>query len=311
VEALWRGSAAYLSDLLRAGRISGGLRGSWGQVADHLLRNLADFVLFGLIAGLSLWRTRNLGDLLFYLFCAVAGFWVINQNTQTWGIIALYAGAAVAAEKLMRASGELEYRGSSQIALGAPLFLLGLVLPTIIHCLAALLMHAGLATTRAGEDLGLPNLDRIRLAHLWTWGEHDLATGYLATVSDGARALAELDPKPGHVVVLDPVNPFSATLGLPPARDDALWLRWGRTIDASNFVSPGQLLGNARVVLEPKGAETADATASPDPGPPGLRRVYGTYLAANFEPLRETAFWRVHLRRPALARLEAQGDATP
>ena len=298
VEAAWGSSREYVSDLLLAAKVNGGLRGTGGQIADHLLRNLADFVLFALFAGLALWRSRSPRDLLFYGFCALAGFFIINQNLQTWGIVSLYAGAAVAAETLSRSEDRVGDR-RWPVGLGAPLFLLALVLPTIVHCTIALTMHAGIAVARGGEQIGLPNFAGIRLVHLWTWGEHDSATKYLAGLQDGARALAELDAKPGHVFVLDTVNPFSAALGLAPARGDSPWLLWGRTLDEQNFVPPDELLQDIRIVMEPKLASTELPPEQPNSarGISGLRQVYGAYIAANFDLVRETEQWRVHLRR--------------
>jgi hypothetical protein len=299
VEAVWGSSRAYLADLLLAAEVSGGLRGTAGQILDHLLRNLADFVLFGLFAALALWRSRRFRDLLFYGFCAVAGFLIINQNFQTWGIVSLYAGAAVAAETLAR-SEDRAGDGRWPVGLGAPLFLLALVLPTIVHCTIALAMHAGIAAARGGERVGLPNFAGVRLVHLWTWGEHESATKYLAGLEDGARALAELDAKPGPVFVLDAVNRFSAALGLAPARGDSPWLLWGRTLDEQNFVPPEELLRDVRIVMEPKLANPEMPPEQPNSarGIAGLRQVYGAYIAANFDLVRETEHWRVHLRQP-------------
>jgi hypothetical protein len=298
-EAIWGGSAAYVADLLLAARVSGGLRGTWGQIADHLLRNLADFVLFGLFVTLAVWRTRSLRDGLFFGFCAVGGSLLINQNLQPWGIISLYAGAAVAAERLARSEGATPERERWPVGLGAPLFFLAFVLPTIVHCTIALGMHAALAGTRAGEEVNLPGFRGIRLINLWTWGEHEAATRYLAGVQDGARALDGLDPKPGHVFVLDIGNPFSAGLSLEPPRGDSPSLQWGRTIDETHFVRPERLLEDVRIVMEPKllGSDAPPVQPNSEIGVGGLKQVYGAYIAANFNVVRESDHWRVHLRR--------------
>jgi hypothetical protein len=298
VEAVWGSSREYVSDLHLTATVSGAVRGTGGQIADHLLRNLADFVLFALFAGLALWRSRAFRDFLFYGFCAVAGFLLINQNFQTWGIVSLYAGAAVAAEVLARSEDRAEHR-RWPLGLGAPLFLLALVLPTIVHCTIALVMHAGIATARGGERIGLPNHAGIRLVHLWTWGEHESATKYIAALQDGARVLADIDAKPGRVFVLDAVNPFPAALGIAPARGDSPWLLWGRTLDEQNFVPAEELLRDVRIVMEPKLANPEIPPEQPNSarGIAGLRQVYGAYIAANFDLVRETEHWRAHLRR--------------
>jgi hypothetical protein len=299
VELVWRSSAAYAADLLLAARVSGGLRGTLGQVTEHLLRNLADYVLFALVAGLAVWRTRSPRDLLFFLFCAVFGFLIINQNLQTWGIVALYAGAAIAAERLARTE-DTAASDRWPLGLGAPLFLLALVLPTTVHCALALGMHAALAGARGGEEAGLPVMRNIRLVHLWTWGEHESASRYLSSLHDGAATLEGLGPAARHVFVLDIANPFSASLGLEPARGDTHWLLLGRTFDAENFVPPEQLLAGVRIVMEPKPAPTAEQPLT-EPASAraieALRQIYGPYVAARFDLVRETERWKVYRRR--------------
>jgi hypothetical protein len=300
IEALWRSSAAYAADLALAAEVSGGLRGSAGQIAEQFLRNFADYVLFALAAGLALWRTRSARDLAFFLFCAVAGFLLINQNGQSWGIVSLYAGAAVAAERLAREHDAPDGRKAMPVGLGAPLFLLALVLPTIAHSLIALGLHAGIAAARAGEEVGLAKTKGIRLVHLWTWGEHESATDYLASLREGAQALASLDGPPRGVFVLDQANPFSAGLGLAPARGDTPGLQWERTVDADTFIPPERLLADVDVVMEPK-APAGDERPIDQPGSSravgGLRQIYGPAIAADFERVRETDRWTIHRRR--------------
>ena len=290
VEAFWRSSAAHFADLLMAAKVSGGLRGRVDETVNAFLRNLADYVLFALLAGLASWRTRKPRDLVFYGFCAVSGFLILNQNFQAWGIITLHAGAAVAAETLARSGERLTPRTGWHVSSGAPLLLLAMVLPTIVHCTIALGLHAGVASARAGEAFGLAKFDRIGLVDLWTSGEYESFTNYLAGLQDGAQALAELDPKPGHVFVLDFVTPFSAGLGLEPPRGDSVWQHWGRTVDEANFIGPEQLLRDVRVVMEPK-SPVEGITAE------GLLRIYGPYVAAHFDLVRETRSWKIYLRR--------------
>jgi hypothetical protein len=299
VEAVWGSTLAYVSDLRLAAAVSGGLRGTWGQIADHLLRNLADFVLFALFTGLALWRSRGLRDFLFYGFCVVAGFLLINQNFQPWGIISLYAGAAVAAETLMRSEDNVVRQERWPVGMGAPLLVMALVLPTIIHCSIALGMHAAIAGARGGQEVGLPRFGGIRLAHLWTWSEHESATKYIAGLQDGAAALREADARPGEVFVLDVVNPFSAALGLEPPRGDAAWLPWGRTLDEATFIPPEQLLQDVRIIMEPKLLNKDVPPEQPNwaRGVEGLRQVYRAYIAAYFNVVRETEHWRVHRRQ--------------
>ncbi|MFC4173412.1 hypothetical protein ACFOYU_15310, partial [Microvirga sp. GCM10011540] len=297
VEAFWKGSASYLADLRLARDVGGILRGTWGQILDHILGNLADYVLLTLFAGLAVWRTRSLRDVLFYVFCGTAGFFIINQNFQAWGIITLHAAAAVAAETVIRHETHLGFASRDRrwsLTAGVQLLFLALVLPTIVHCSLALGLHAVVAGTRAGEEISLPNVEGVRLVNLWTWGDHDGATTYLAAVQDGADVLDDLEPQRGRVFVLDLANPFSMAFDMAPARGDMPRLQWDRTVNASANVPPEVLLDDVEIVMEPK--------APAGPKPPGsdatLQTVYGPHIAENFDLVRETEHWRVHRRKP-------------
>jgi hypothetical protein len=298
VEAFWRSSMGHVADLLFTWQVSGGLRGTWGQIIDHGLGNLGDYVLLGLLAGLALRRSRSIRDGLFYAFCAIPGFLLINQNFQASGIITLHAGAAVAAETILR---DADARGESfkdrwSVVAGTKLLFLALVLPTIVHSAVALTVHAALAASRSGEAIELPNLGRVRLAHLWTWNDHEIATNYLNRVRDGVSALAGLDPKPRGVLVLDASNPFSAGLGLEPPRGDVVGLMWQRNLNAVHFPPPESLLADVQIVMEPTSArlrEPAEDVTARD----AVRSLYAPHLAGQFDLVRETEHWRVHLRR--------------
>jgi hypothetical protein len=256
------------------------------DVVDAILNHLTDYVLFGLVAGLGLHRRRSFRDVLFYGFCAVAGLLIMIQNSQPWGIITLHAGAVVAAETIMRSRDRSTMEWRWPVA-AAPLLVLALIAPTIVHCALALGLHAGLAATRSGEAFGLPGFERIRLAKLWSPFDYEFSARYVASMRDGAEALARLEPCASHVVVLDFVTPFSAGLGLVPPSGDSSWMHWGRNLDAAHFISPEELFRDVRIVMEPTWG------INPDP----LRDLYGPYLAANFDLVGETEGWRVHLSR--------------
>jgi hypothetical protein len=273
--------------------VGGRLRGTWGQIVDHILGNMTDYVLVALFAGLALRITRSFRDAAFYGFCAVTGFLIINQNFQAWGIVTLHAAAAVAAETILRhEEGQALDPGERRWSLpaGAKLLFLALVLPTIVHCAAALGLHTVTAATRAGQAVALPGLGEVRLANLWTWSEYDMGAAYVATLQDGAEALSGLDRKPNGIVVLDLANPFSMILNAPPPTGDAPWLQWDRTLNASSFIPAETLLAGAEIVMEPKPAPGSDAPS------PQLPSLYGPYIAANFSLVRETEHWKIHRR---------------
>lgn len=297
IELMWQSSLAHLADLRLAFNLGGGLRGTWGQITDHILVNLTDYVLLGLFAGIALYRTRSVRDLLFYAFCAVAGFLVINQNFQAWGIIMLHSAAAVAAETILRSesrrAGAIDHDSWSTAA-GARLLFLAVVLPTSIHCLAALSLHTAAASARAGDPIPLPNLEQVRVANLWTWNDHDTAHAYQEVLRDGFDALSSLDPKPGRIFVLDQGNAFSMALNAPPARGDTPWLQWDRTLGSMNSIPAETLLADVQFVMEPKPSDSPDAAKGPLPQ---LQAVYGPYIAAHFDMAGETQHWKLHRRR--------------
>jgi hypothetical protein len=296
VEAFWRSTFAHVADLILASRVSGAR-----PLADLIevgLRHLPDFAFFSMLAGFALWRTRSLRDALFYGFCAGAGVLVANQNAQPWGIISLHAGAAVAAELLLRSDAHrtsvAASSGNPRFSAGAPLLFLAIILPTLIHCLVALGLHTALALGRAGESFGdesagLAKLERVRLVRLWSPGEHGLSHAYVESLRDGARALTGLEPEPTRVSVLDFANGLSAGLGLPPPRGDSAWLHWGRNVDGAHHIPPEELFADVDIMMLPKwGVNHAPLLA-----------LYGPYVQQAFRPIRETAGWTVY-RRPAL-----------
>ncbi len=284
VELVWRSTLAHVSDLLLTSRVSGA-RGLVDWVLGFL-RHLADYVLFGIVAALTLWLRRSWRDLVFFGFCGGVGLLIMAQNSQPWGILTLHAGAAAGAELLMRAFAL--HRQTWSLARGAPALVLALVLPTAVHCLLALLLHARLAFGRAGAPFGLPGYAGVHLAELWSPGDRAFSTAYLASVRDGATLLEGL-PQARRVSVLDFANPYSAGLGLVPARGDNAWLHWGRNVDEEHHLSGEQLLGGVEFLMEPKwGINNIP-----------LHNLYGDYIRAAFEPIRESEFWIVHRRRAA------------
>jgi hypothetical protein len=309
IEAFWRSSLAHLADLRMALDVGGFLRGTWGQITDHILFNLTDYVLLGLFAGLALRETRSIRDALFYGYCAVTGFLIINHNFQAWGIISLHAAAAVAAETILRvqerqATNIDEHRWS--MTAGAKLLFLAVVLPTIVHCAAALGLHTVTASARAGEPVGLPRLEQVRLANLWTWNDYDAAAPYLATLRDGVEALSGLDRRPAGILVLDVGNPFSMALGASPPKGDTPWLQWERTLSGKSHIPAETLLANVQIVMEPKPAGDSNPAQSQSQS---LQALYGPYIASNFDVARETDHWKLYRRRQPTAPQAALDEA--
>ncbi|MEE1655334.1 hypothetical protein VB618_03925 [Microvirga sp. CF3062] len=287
IEAFWQSSLSHLEDLVLAGQVSG-TRGIV-DLSLAFLRHMTDYVLLAIFAGLVLWRTRSLRDLLFFGICAGPGLIIQSQNSQPWGIITVFAGAAVATEILLRSRRLAGHESHGILAQGAPLLLIAFLLPTSLHCFMALGVHSIAATARTGEPFGLPRFGELRLTTLWLPGNRSFMTDYLMSIREGARLLSELPVKPENVSVLDFANPFSAGLGLPPSRGDYAWLHWGRNINDVNHLPPEQLLGGVDVLMVPK----AGINGIP------LRNLYGTYIQEAFDPIRHTDLWTVYKRREA------------
>jgi hypothetical protein len=290
IEAFWRGTANHAADLAAAAHVSGSK--SMEEFIDFFLRNFADYILFVVITGLALWRTRRVQDLLFFAFCAGAGLLLISQNYQNWGIITLHAGVAVAAELLVRAMTPEDGLRRFSAPAAAPFLLVLVLLPTIAHCATALGIHAALATTRAGEEFTFPNYRGLRLAFVWQRLDHTSNARYLATLREGASILERMEPKPRGVFVLDFVAPFSSIAGLVPPRGDSAWQHWGRNVNEFAFIPPDEMFRDAEIVMEPKVAiegVTGD----------NLRRIYGPYIDREFRLLTESPDWRVYRRTRA------------
>jgi hypothetical protein len=290
IELFWQSSLGYLEDLVLTGRVSG--TRDIVDLALSFLQHLSDYVLLAIFAIMVLWRTRSFRDLLFFGICAVPGLLIQSQNSQSGGIITLFAGSAVATEILLRLGMPSNGReGNKTLNVGAPLLLLAFLLPTGLHCFMALGLHTVAAVTRMGEPFGLPRFNELRLATLWVPGDRSFMTDYLASIQEGARLLSDLPVKPENVSVLDFANPFSAGLDLPPSRGDYAWLHWGRNIDDRHHPLPEQLLGSVDVLMVPKDGIN-DAP---------LRALYGAYIREMFEPVRDTDRWTLYRHREARA----------
>ena len=291
VELFWKSSVSYAEDIITAANASGGiLRGNFGQILDHLLANFADYVLLALLVGIALWRRWSLRDLVFVLLCAIGGFWLINQNDQRWGILAIHAAAAVVAERLLRdfdAGGQPE--GPLVNRAGVQLYFFAFVLPTIVHCAIALTLHTVVATASSGRPLPIAGMESIELADLWTPGDFGAGSWYAGTVAEGISALRQVSPAPERVFTLPGPNPFSAAMAIRPASGDAIDMRWNATLNAVYHVPPQQMLAGVDIVLERLGGGGAWEVG----------QLYLPFVRANFHQIAQTQNWRIFRRNSA------------
>jgi hypothetical protein len=100
-------------------------------------------------------------------------------------------------------------------------------------------------------------------------------------------ALLKSRLRPGdRVVTLDFSNPFNFTLGLPPARGDALWWHQGKTFTQHTFPAPERVFQEASLVM---GARRWASFLMP---------VYGGFLHEHYLPVGMDGYW-VLFRRSA------------
>lgn len=288
IELVWHGSLAYWQDVLMAFSAGGWLRGTPAQLLELFLGNFADYVLLGLLTGIALWRRFDLRLLVFVALCGAAGFWLLNQNDQRWGILAIHAVSAVLAESIIRDMATERGRPSGSLvnAAGIKLYLFGFVFPTMVHCAIALTLHAGTAVVSGGQALALPRLESVRLADLWTPGDFGGSKWYLGLVEDGLGAIGSLSQTPAPLLVLGGPNPFALALDLEPPRGDVANLRWGSSQNENYHTAPEQLLSGVTTVLE-RTAAGGIGTMGP---------VYLPLVHQNFKLVARTANWIIFQR---------------
>lgn len=286
VEAFWQSSGRYLADIIMASSVSG----SWDStdLAHSFLKHMADYIIFAMLAALTIWRRHALRDIAFLSFCALTGLLIQNQNAQPWGIMTLHAGAVVAVSSILPSRQTIPpSQAMPALAYGPLLLLMALILPTLLHNLTALSFHVALSTARAGEAFRLPQYGNIRIIAPWLSGEKTMMHAYLESVEEGARELERLPIKPKNVAVLDFANPFSAGLDLAPPKGGSAWLHWGRNINASHFISPEQMFAHVEVLMVPKWGINDIP----------LRSLYQPYVEADFESTHESNGWIIYRRR--------------
>ncbi len=297
VELFWRSSFAHIADLLQTARVSGPTRVF--KVFGGLLHHIPDFALASVFAAALLHSRGGIRDALFLAFCGFVGLWILQQNAQPWGVISLHAGAAVAAEFVMRED-DLAGGRDGVMPRAMPLLLLAILLPTIVHCSVALGLHTVVAWGGDHRPVPLPRFTDVRVAKLWSGGDPVFADRYLQSIADGTEALRTMNPSPSRVMVLDFSNPFSAGLGLRPPSGDIAWMHWNRNLNDRDHPAPEDLFGGSLIVMEPRwGINNAQ-----------LRTLYGDYVDEHFPIIRETAEWTIRRRGASdPAALAAEGGA--
>ncbi|NNH55811.1 MULTISPECIES: hypothetical protein [Rhizobium] len=296
IEFFWRGTLQHLEDLRAAARVSGDH--DVFSVLKNIRENSSDLVVFTAFSLIALWQTRSLRDLLYCVFCAVAGLAIINQNAHSWGIITLYCGAAVLAEKARRfrsVDQSAKMERSARLAAALPLLLIFFLLPPIVHHGAAIALHTALAAENVGKPLGPPQFEDVREIDP-PGGEPDFIRRYLDSIESGGALLQALPIPPERVFVLDFVNPFSAGLGIRPPTGDTAWFHWNRNINEKAYIPPEALFADVKIVMVPK----TGINSLP------LQELYGPFISKNFDMVQKTPEWTIYQRRQAALESEAR-----
>jgi hypothetical protein len=293
LEAVWHLPSAYALDVLQAIRATGAVQGGAARILVSLRENAFDYTAFVIVAAIAGFALGDRRWLLLLGFCGATGLVIQNQNFQISGIATLALGAAVVAEAIARQD-DSRRRSHRPLLIAAFAMFLVLAGPMIFDRGLALATHVVVASTSPAQRFELPRFDRIVLSDAGTASDAAYTAAYVKTLDEGARLIRDRSPQSASIAVLDFVNPFSAGLGAPAPRGDYSVSQFGRTFDMKHHLPAEVVLGDARVVMEPKWALD----------PPGLEaflKLYAAYLAANFEWRGETESWRIYLRRDANA----------
>ncbi|MCV3273636.1 hypothetical protein [Roseobacter sinensis] len=290
VEVVWRGTGVYIADLVEATKVSGVIEPY--IYVRSFLRTSGEYIVFALIAGAALWFRPRVTDLLFYIFCGVAGFALLNQNFQVIGIVTMLAGAAVAAEILARHAQPVSSSVAKALIRGAPLAVAVLLLPIALSSAAAIGVHAAVAATKAGVALNTPNGRDLRIVNMLDRGQFEFYATYGRSLERGAALLAALDTPASRVLVMDFVSPFASLAGLPPQQGGNAWMHDNRNFDLKVHLPDEEMLGGVDVVMIPR-QPVAEATTDK------MKDIYGSYLDRHFELTKTTEFWSVFERRPS------------
>jgi len=113
---------------------------------------------------------------------------------------------------------------------------------------------------------------------------------WVAAINEGAGAIRTYGPSRPRVLVTDLANPFSFVLGLEPPRGDALWWHLGTTFSTAVHPPADEVFATVNVVMQP--------TREVDPPTvKAMWSIYGDHIRRHFEPVAETPYWTVWVRR--------------
>lgn len=288
IEVFWGGTRMHIEDLQVASRVSAVL-----PLRDYVVSvfvTSGEYIMFGCLAVLALWQNGRFQDALFYAFCACAGYALLIQNFQVRGVVTLLAGGVVAAEHLARQWRQGLPLVPDMVTRGGALVVCVLMLPIGLSSGAALGLHAAMIGTGAGITLDTPNGQDIRLVNTLDQGQFNFYATYADSLEQGVALLEALDDPASKVLVMDFVSPMTSLAGLDPPQGGSAWMHDGRNFDADSHFTAEELLDGVDMVMIPKKPIATSVTEL-------MQEIYGPYLEAHFQPVRNTSQWRVYQRQ--------------
>lgn len=324
VEAVWRGTAAYIADAVSAAHVGGAVRGGLYQMAILIVHNLPQGCAYAAALVIGLVRRTRAVYLLASIAMAVCGLLLINQNAQdgeipvllpaallaTLGPVATRDEAAAASTRLtaLLLFAIIALPGLTNGAFGLRYFRHELKrIPPVQDTIAELdgvVTHEGVfvPSDSARPPLGVPAsvMDEAMRTGVTDTAVMNIVrqvrsrqplaqSEYLTTLKDGAAALRADPQLAGPVFTFDLQNPFNAMLGRQPPRGDNSWNHYGRTFNEHIFLKPEQALADVRIIMDPKDPMEMYSEHF-------LMKNYHDYISKHFRLAGESTYWRIYQR---------------
>lgn len=319
VELFWGGTAGYIGDIRAAASATGTVRGGVVGLLATTVNNIQGAYLFGAVLLLALVNRIRYDYMLLCLFMGAAGILLDRHNAQGPGILTFIPGALVATLAPRReADGAV---GRSM--LGSILLVGALVLPIAVGAAGNLAFHFLTAVRQRPPEFAGPRFPNLMIAQAPTStaaqpsaavidaGEHgcgpvnparlnlDNRRGqetlgerqFLAAIRNGAELLEREPRLGGKVLVPDLANPFNALTGRTAPTGIAAFYDAEITFSEAVHQPAETMFRDVGILMIPKYPHkypTFDL----------MRRIYGGYIAANFDLAARSECWDAYRKKP-------------
>jgi hypothetical protein len=303
----------YIKEILTALQSSGVVR-EQRNTFDNAIGEL----IFAAIGIYFIYKARPLRffDYCYIALVVVSSLIIINQNSQTTGLVTVIALLLWGHEVSVRTRMRTEYRRGQQIA-SIPLSTVIIALlifftgQTVIPRAKGMIEFYSM-TTAHRQDLAtpaMPNLyigerrmplvellqerDPVKLFNAITHSKRQqtLAQGeYIETIELGLSLIKEVNPNRASVLVFDMANPFSLLLGAKPPRGDYSFYHFKRNINANTRLPSDKLFAEVSFLMIPKLPMTPITSQF-------LLDNYSTYIYHHFFKRTENLAWEIYQKR--------------